>query len=251
MSALFRQHVCCRHAPETNPLFTPPLPPLPPSIPPSIPSIFVLRTSRLPGCWREPQVNKKTGEGRERAGWGWVVGVWGGDPDGATDVLAAAALLCRQTGSSVLGLSALLPSPSLCSALLFSLLLLWLLLCSFCSVLLFWGHFSSGLFSSNDLCSCPSPPTLALLCWWGARWHSKKEMPSFSWKMRVQDLVPAKIPPVEVSLRKRLKASQLKGCDSVADPDQLCCFAPYSSGYSDSVCCILFSSALLRSGLCV
>lgn len=64
MSALFRQHVCCRHTPETNPLFTPSLPP---SIPSSIPSIFVLRTSRLPGCWREPQVNKKT------RGWGSAV----------------------------------------------------------------------------------------------------------------------------------------------------------------------------------
>lgn len=159
MSALFRQHVCCRHAPETNPLFTPPAS-LPPSIPPSIPSIFVPRTSRLPGCWREPQVNKKTGEGeggRERMveGRWWV---WGGDPDGATDVLAAAALLCRQTGSSELGLSALLPSTSLRSALLFSLLLSRLLFCSFCSVLLFWGHFSSALFGSNDLWSVRSLP---------------------------------------------------------------------------------------------
>lgn len=31
MSALFRQHVCCRHVPETNPLFAPP-PRFPPSI---------------------------------------------------------------------------------------------------------------------------------------------------------------------------------------------------------------------------
>lgn len=51
-------------------------------------------------------------EGRERVvkrGWGGGEGV-AGDPDGATDVLAAAALLCRQTGSSELGLFALLPA---------------------------------------------------------------------------------------------------------------------------------------------
>ncbi len=212
MSALFRQHVCCRHAPETNPLFTPPTHThLPPSIPPSIRSIFVLRTSRLPGCWREPQVNKKMGEGRERVAEGrwWVW--WGGDPDGATDVLAAAALLCRQTGSSELGLSALLPSPSLCSALLLSLLLLWLRFCSSCSVLLFWGHFHSALFNSKHLCSQPSPPTrLVMLCLCGARWHSERAKPSFNWKMQVQDPVPAKIHPAEVSLRKRLKPSQLQ-----------------------------------------
>lgn len=203
MSALFRQHVCCRHAPETNPLFTPPLPPLPPSIPPSIPSIFVLRTSRLPGCWREPQVNKKTGEGRERAvegGW-WM---WGGDPDGATDVLAAAALLCRQTGSSELGLSALLPSPSLCSALLFSslvasALLLFALFCSFevtsapscsaqmicvsvhslplwpCCVSGEWGgtvrrkcHLSTGRCGFKTLFQQRSP---LLRCPWGRGWN--------------------------------------------------------------------------------
>ena len=69
-------------------------------------------------------------------GGGCESGWWG--PDGATDVLAAAALLCRQTGSSELGLPALLPSPSLCSALLFSLLLMWLLFLLFllCSALL-------------------------------------------------------------------------------------------------------------------
>lgn len=153
MSALFRQHVCCRHTPETNPLFPPPLRP---PIPPSIPSIFVLRTSRLPRCWREPQVNKKTVEGRGSewgGGGGWVC-----DPDGATDVVAAAALLCRKTGSAVQGLSALLPSPSLCSALIFSSPLWRFLFCSFllCSVLrslqLKWFVFQSTTLTPPMLC---------------------------------------------------------------------------------------------------
>lgn len=162
---------------QKNSLFTPPPTP-PPPLPLSIPSIFVLRTSRLPGYWREPQVNKKIGEGREgrESGWGWVVGYGGGGyPDGATDVLAAAALLCRQTGSSELGLPALLPSPSLCSAPLLSILLLRLLFGSFCSLLHFWGHFSHVLYSSDEL--------LSSLCRHGGDEGAQKEErhPSTGW----------------------------------------------------------------------
>lgn len=60
-----------------------------------------------------------------------------GDPDGATDVLAAAALLCRQTESCELGLcSAPITFPLLCPAILSSLLMASVLLFSLCSALL-------------------------------------------------------------------------------------------------------------------
>lgn len=118
-----------------------------------------------------------------------VCGCWGGegDPDGATDVLAAAALLCRQTGSSELGLSAL-PCYSLFSSYGFC-FALFALFCSF--------EVTSAKLCSNStaLCSCSSPPTLAMLCWWGARWHSEKAKPSFNWKTQVQDPVSSKDPP--------------------------------------------------------
>lgn len=128
----------------------------------------------------------------------------GGDPDGATDVLAAAALLCRQTGSSELGLSALLPSPSLCSSPLFSLLLLWLLICSF--------EVTPALMICVPVCLLPLCP-----CCVGGT--VRRQKPPFNWKMQVQDPVRAKIHPAVVSLRKRLRGSQLKGCDSATDPD--------------------------------
>lgn len=73
MSALFRQHVCFRHAPATNPLFTP----HPPSFPSIHSSLYTLHLccayKQAPCCWREPQVNKKIGEGRVVEGR-WVVG---------------------------------------------------------------------------------------------------------------------------------------------------------------------------------
>lgn len=55
MSALFRQHVCRRHTPETNPLFAPTSTPLHlppsshPSLPPSTPHPSILSTFVLPG----------------------------------------------------------------------------------------------------------------------------------------------------------------------------------------------------------
>lgn len=58
MSALFRQHVCRRHEPETNPLFDPPLPPLrlppPPSLPLALPPSITpssLHTAHLCCAW--------------------------------------------------------------------------------------------------------------------------------------------------------------------------------------------------------
>lgn len=162
---------------QKNSLFTPPPTP-PPPLPLSIPSIFVLRTSRLPGCWREPQVNKKIGEGREgrESGWGRVVGYGGGGISRWCNRCASSSSSAVQTDrSSELGLPALLPSPSLCSAPLLSILLLRLLFGSFCSLLHFWGHFSHVLYSSDEL--------LSSLCRHGGDEGAQKEErhPSTGW----------------------------------------------------------------------
>lgn len=226
MSALFRQHVCCRHAPKTNPLYTPP------SIPPSTLSIFVLRTSRLPGCRREPQVNKKIEEASGRAaegGW-WVVGGsrWCNRCGSSS---SSAVQTDRELWAGSLR-SAPLTFPLLCPAILSSPLTASVLAFLHCSALL------------RSLLRVFTPPPF----------------PRCDWGEQGATVGRKTILHLECAGSRPTQASTLLKCPWGRDwtfpglwfcvRDQLCCFASCCSWFCVSACSVLFSSSLICSLFC-